>query len=76
MTIEEIELHCVDHGTELPREHPTRRRYFIELDFVVGASKGEETRYVYAEWHSNGAVHGRPITPVELQKKGLSRGTD
>jgi len=45
--------------------------FYREYDFVVGAGKGEETYYVYAEWHQDGAVHGRPIMLAELSTKGL-----
>lgn len=71
ISIEDMEMQCVAQGTELPKSHPTRRMFYRKYDFVVGASKGEETQYVYAEWHQNGAVHGRPITLAELRTKGL-----
>jgi hypothetical protein len=70
MSIQDIEMECVIHGTELPRGHPTRRMFYRQYGFIVGASNGEETQFVYAEWHQNGAVHGRPITLAELHMKG------
>jgi hypothetical protein len=42
----------------------------MQCAFVVGASKGEETDLVYAEWPITNGVHGRPITDDELKKKG------
>ena len=68
-----LEMGCVERGVELPRVHPTKRRYYLEFAFIVGASKGKETKLVYAEWHIKGPVHGRPITWDELQKKGAHR---
>ena|SRR3990172_13222254 len=70
-TIEKIEMECVKKGDELPRDHPTTRRFWRKLEFVVGASKGEQTQFVYAEWHKAGGVHGRPITEAELKIKGM-----
>lgn len=72
MSIEELELSCLDEGTELPREGQVRR-FYRELSFRVGASNGEETNCLYVEWHSAGDVHGRPITRYELIKnKGMT----
>lgn len=69
--IKKIEMDCVTHGTELPGTHPSRKRYFLRYDTVIGSSKGEETTIVYSEWARSGAVHGRPITEGELKKKGM-----
>lgn len=71
MEIEQIEMECVRTGNEMRRDRRvTVKRYWKEFDFVVGASEGMETKYVYAEWHSTNAVHGRPITLDELHRKG------
>ncbi len=71
MSIEEIELSCLEQGTELPQQGDVRR-FCRRFPFVVGASNGEETDYVYVEWGSGGDVHGRPITRDELVKhKGM-----
>ena len=67
--IEELEMLCVREGEEFGG-HAFVRDFWRMFDFVVGASKGAETRYVFAEWSSEGHVHGRPITAEELRKKG------
>jgi hypothetical protein len=68
-TIQEIELACLDEGIELPPANRGRtRRFCQDLGFVVGASKGEETTWVYVEWAIAGDVHGRPITLEELRR--------
>jgi hypothetical protein len=71
MSLRDIEMECIDHGTELPPADHVRR-FYREYSFVVGASDGEETHYVYVEWSQDGSVHGRPITRTELvNTKGL-----
>ena len=65
LSIQDLEMGCLDQGLELPPVENIRRFYQF-LPFVVGASAGEETCYVYVEWHSAGDVHGRPITRDEL----------
>jgi len=67
----EIETRCVMIGTMFKEVSSAKRCYFMNVGRVVGASCGEETCYVYAEWASGGAVHGRPITEGELRKKGI-----
>lgn len=71
VSLMEIEMGCLDSGQELPVAGHVRR-FFKEMPYVVGASNGEETRYVYVEWGSSGNVHGRPITRKELEQKGLA----
>ncbi len=85
-TIEAIEMGCIPRlstdaqgrrtesprAIELPRAGGGKvRRFCLNLSFVVGASGGEETTWVYVEWAIGGEVHGRPITLDELtQGKG------
>ena len=45
-------------------------REITGLTESIGASEGQATNYVYVEYHSSGAVHGRPITKRELRQKG------
>lgn len=67
----DLEMLCVRNGTELnPGGARTKRCFFMRMDSVVGASNGEETKYVYAEYLISGEVHGRPITAEELRRKG------
>lgn len=47
-----------------------KRMYFGEVNRIVGASEGEETRYLYVECLTSGEAHGRPITAAELRRKG------
>jgi hypothetical protein len=67
-----LELECVRLGTQFKEVPSSRRSFYRLMDHIVGASKGEETFYVYAEWAASGPVHGRPITRDELRKKGVS----
>jgi hypothetical protein len=70
--IQEIEMSTVSgQGTELSRPKDHVRAFWRKLDEIIGASKGQETRYVYVEYHLNGAVHGYPITEDELKAKGM-----
>lgn len=70
---EELELRCVRQGTELSMsgaDPQTKRCFFMRMNAVIGASNGEETEYVFAEYLVSGEVHGRPITVQELRRKG------
>jgi hypothetical protein len=66
-----LELDCVRHGTLFKEVSCAKRCYYRRMEGVVGASKGRETYYVYAEWAVSGAVHGRPILEIELRTKGV-----
>ena len=63
------ELNCVATGKELPKKHPTLRRFWKSFSVVIGASLGKETKIIYVEWHKAGACHGWPITEQELKQK-------
>ncbi|MNP87341.1 hypothetical protein D3C76_1881730 [compost metagenome] len=39
-----------------------------ELDDIIGAKSGIETRYIRVEISSDGTVHSHPITPQEYKK--------
>ena len=61
-------------ATEIePRPNPNVRLFWREFNDTVGASNGEETRFVLVEYSQSGSVHGRPITWTELQRKGARR---
>ena len=62
-----MEVGCLDHGIELPAQGRVRR-FYQEMPFMVGASAGEETFFIYVEWEDGGDIHGRPITWRELVK--------
>jgi hypothetical protein len=71
--IEQLEMDCVTFGVELPPDvRPNVRRYYRDMGYVVGASEGELTTIVYAEWCSTGEVHGHPVTVRDLRKKGMT----
>ncbi len=79
--IRRLELGCIEvadetnesAGTEiLPQLKPHVREFWrevVELD-VVGASLGEETKFIYVTYQSCGIVHGRPMTKRELRQRG------
>ena len=70
--VERIEMEAVRReAQELPRHKPHVRAFWAEFGEVIGASNGQETTYIYVEWHRNGAVHGRPMTWLELIRKGM-----
>lgn len=73
--IERIEMETVDPRLCLGREilPPPKRCekvYWRRLPFVVGASKGETTNFIYVIHHQSGSVHGYPITERELRAAG------
>jgi hypothetical protein len=73
---ETLEKRCVEidstgqliHG-RLLSETNSKCCFWIRADTIIGVSEGEETCYIHVEWAS-GTIHGRPITPAELKKKG------
>jgi hypothetical protein len=71
--IEELELACVDKGTEiLPPPNPRIKAFYTDLGTTVGASKGEETTYIFVTWEDTGEIHGRPMTRDQLiHEKGV-----
>ena len=74
--IEEIEMRCLREGRLFSEVYPTRY-YWMEFGFVVGASRGEETRFLLVEHDaSSGDVHGHPVTRDELARKGAFDGDD
>jgi hypothetical protein len=68
--IEDLEMRCRREGQQLPYARGPTRYYWLKLDRVVGASKGEETHYLLVEHAISGEVHGHPMTWQELKEKG------
>jgi hypothetical protein len=73
--IERMEIDTVTEDLSLGREIESKRRsnrrvYWRHMNQIIGASRGQETEYIYVEYHSTGAVHGRPMTASELKSKG------
>jgi hypothetical protein len=56
-------------GTEiLPRKRPNERHFWRRLPFVIGASEGQRTNYIYVVYNfSGGAVHGYQVTEEHLR---------
>lgn len=70
ISLGEICEHCIANGTFLPDNREHVAAFGIRMDVEVGASNGERTQYVYAEWGRDGSAHARPITQAELENKG------
>ena len=66
----EMEIDCINEQENLFLQRGHLRRYHVEMDEIIGASGGEETRHLYVEYLAGGEVHGRPITQSELAGKG------
>lgn len=66
--VETLEVSCVEDGIMI-NETKNIRRFYLEMDHIVGACSGELTPYVYAQWEIDGSIHGRPISPTELKDK-------
>lgn len=64
-------MRCIREGTMYKQTDDTKRCYYLNVGQIIGASKGRETSYVYAEFLRTGQVHGRPITDAELRQKGV-----
>lgn len=65
-----LETQCIREGICFRHDQDGKQCYYLKMDRIVGASKGEETEYVYAEI-SSGNFHGWPITAAELRRKGV-----
>jgi hypothetical protein len=65
---------AAENGLEiLPRKNPNHERHFWRrLPQPIGASKGEQTEYIYVLYHISGAVHGYPLTRELLREKGVN----
>ena len=64
-----LEISCI-RAENLIVEKFSVRAYFMKVGRIVGASDGEETRFIYVEHRREGPVHGRPMTEDQLKKKG------
>jgi hypothetical protein len=70
--IEQIEMATVRDMYEIEsKRKPHQRVYSRHIGRVIGASKGNMTEYVYVFYNQQGGVHGLPITPDELRRKGV-----
>jgi hypothetical protein len=68
--VRDLEMQCVEQGT-LIRETANKRTYYMRTDVMVGVCCGDETPFVFAEWHDSGIIHGRPISERALRKLGV-----
>ena len=70
--IERIEMETVREGHEVKGKRKVHVRYYWRfMGYIIGASKGKATEYVYVNYASEGAVHGYPITLDGLREKGI-----
>mgnify|MGYP001558570749 CR=1 FL=1 len=63
---------CHEIVRDNPHEHV--REFWMNCKQLVGASKGEETEYLFAQWEVCGGtneVHGRPMTKEQLKQRGV-----
>jgi hypothetical protein len=58
---------------ELPRTKDHVREFWGKQGQKVGAALGEETEYIFVEYHQSGAVHGRPMTKKMLIELGMQQ---
>jgi hypothetical protein len=68
---ERLETMVLNQGMMF-REAQGKRWYYLEFDRIIGACSGEETRFIFVEWHSTGAFHGRPMSRKMLRQKGAA----
>lgn len=68
---QQMELSCIAQESPF-RGDNTVRRFWMDAGKMIGASNGEETRYIMVEWKNSGEIHGRPISLSELRRKGAS----
>lgn len=68
--VQKLELDCIRDGTVI-RSSAIKKTFYMLMPNIVGLCCGTLTRYVFAEWHQTGAVHGRPICPASLAKMGV-----
>jgi hypothetical protein len=66
--IEELETTTINDGKLLYEDYPVRY-FWHEFGQIIGASCGEETKFVLVEWYVTGQFHGHPVTRKELDKK-------
>jgi hypothetical protein len=68
--IQNMETKALDEGKAL-HEHGPVRYCWLEFADVIGASEGQETKFLLVEHHQAGDFHGHPVTWDELKNKGV-----
>jgi len=75
---EKLELETVEQNEygeyirgNLIKETNSKRIFYRDVGYRVGASDGEETNYIFVEWARDGTVHGRPMGETGLRRKGI-----
>jgi hypothetical protein len=68
--IRNLEFAIASGGNEIPKPPGSIRVLWGEVSVVVGASLGQETKFIRVELAQGGTYHGRPITKEELLKEG------
>src|SRR5687768_5545777 len=74
--VEAIEMSFPEHGRLIWEKPLIERVYYLELLEIVGASRGEETRFVRVRWGIGGWVHGYPVTSDELEQELRKRNPE
>ena len=67
----QLELTCIDEGEPYRVDSPHIKKFYMKADHVVGVCCGSLTHFVFAEWKSDGFVHGRPISVARLRAMGV-----
>ena len=70
--IREMEMLCLQNGTQLPGSRHNVRTYWFRSPDLVGASSGEKTNYIFVQYNISGEVHGYPVTAAYLRQKGAT----
>jgi hypothetical protein len=68
-SVEWLETQTLIEGTLLS-DSGIKRYYWAEFGEVIGASRGEETKFILVEHHVGGHFHGHPVTWEELRDEG------
>jgi hypothetical protein len=73
--IHRLEHDCIVSGNLITGDRDARGIYWSELPEVIGASKGEETRFIRVELSSRN-YHGRPATQREIEELRSKAGIE
>ena len=68
--VQALELRCIQEGVTIKESGHRITKYLRLEGTIVGACRGMETEYVFAECTS-GDYHGRPISTLALRDMGV-----
>jgi hypothetical protein len=69
-----MEFRCITRRKgrgEITTATPGVKVFWQKMKHIIGASLGEETRFIRVQVGQDGVYHGRPVTPQELKKEGV-----